>query len=49
LRVPLVGPANALPGVQRLELSLAGRIEHYDDVGTTKNPKIGVVWAPIGS
>jgi len=47
LRAPLVGPENARPGMQRLELSLAGRIEHYDDVGTTRNPKIGVVWSPV--
>jgi iron complex outermembrane receptor protein len=47
LRAPLVGPGNARPGIQRLELSLAGRIEHYDDVGTTRNPKIGVVWSPV--
>lgn len=43
---PLVGPANAFPGVQRLELSLAGRYENYDDAGSTKNPKIGVIWGP---
>lgn len=47
LRVPVVGPENARPGVQRLELSLAGRVEHYDDVGTTHNPKVGVVWSPL--
>ncbi|WP_374572358.1 TonB-dependent receptor domain-containing protein [Phenylobacterium sp.] len=46
LRAPLVGPGNALPGVERLELSLAGRIERYSDVGVTRNPKIGVLWAP---
>jgi outer membrane receptor protein involved in Fe transport len=49
LRAPLVGPDNARPGLQRLELSVAGRIEHYDDVGTTRNPKIGVVWSPVTS
>jgi iron complex outermembrane receptor protein len=49
LRVPLVGESNARPGLQRLELSLAGRIEHYDDVGTTRNPKVGVVWTPTES
>jgi iron complex outermembrane recepter protein len=49
LRVPLVGPDNARPGMRRLELSLAGRIEHYDDVGTTRNPKIGLVWSPTRS
>lgn len=46
LRIPLVGPANAMPGVQRLELSLAGRVESFSDVGTTTNPKVGLVWEP---
>ena len=46
LRVPLFGPANARVGLERLELSLAGRIEHYSDVGTTANPKFGVIWVP---
>lgn len=46
LRIPIVGPENALPGIERLEASLAGRIENYDDVGTTRNPKIGLLWSP---
>lgn len=46
LRAPLVGEDNARPGVQRLELSLAARIEHYDDVGSSTNPKVGLVWEP---
>jgi iron complex outermembrane receptor protein len=47
LDVPFVGPDNPLPGIERLDLSLAGRLEHYDDVGSTTNPKIGLVWKPI--
>ncbi len=46
LNAPLVGPDNALPLVERLELSLAGRIEDYDDTGSTRNPKVGLIWAP---
>ena len=46
LFVPIVGGANALPGVQRLELSLAGRREDYSDFGKTTNPKIGLIYAP---
>lgn len=45
-RLPLVGPDNARPGVRRLDLSVAGRLEHYDDFGETFNPKLGVVWSP---
>lgn len=46
VRIPVVGPGNARPGVRSLEISLAGRFEEYDDFGTTTNPKIGVVWSP---
>lgn len=47
LRVPLVGEANARPGVQRLELSLAVRAEHYSDFGKTVNPRFGAQWEPV--
>ncbi|MET3836181.1 outer membrane receptor protein involved in Fe transport [Brevundimonas sp. UYEF29] len=46
-RIPIVGPDNARPGIRRLDLSVAGRIEDYDDFGTTTNPKIGLVWSPL--
>lgn len=44
---PLVGDANELPGVRRLELSLAARNVDYDDFGTSTNPKLGLMWSPI--
>jgi iron complex outermembrane receptor protein len=44
--VPIVGDANASPLIQRLELNIAGRYDHYDDVGSTWNPKIGLNWTP---
>ena len=47
LRAPLVGPDNALPGVEHLELSVAGRAEHYPDFGGAANPKLGVLWSPV--
>lgn len=47
LRVPIFGEDNAIPGLERLDLSLAGRISHYSDVGTSRNPKIGVNWEPV--
>lgn len=47
VRAPLIGPDNAIPGIQRLELSIAGRVERYDDIGSTANPKIGVLWTPV--
>jgi iron complex outermembrane receptor protein len=47
LLVPIVGAANEMPGIQRLDLSLAGRVEDYSDVGTTTNPKVGIRWEPV--
>lgn len=46
LRVPLVGEAMDVPWVNRLEASLAARIENYGDFGQTTNPKIGLFWEP---
>ena len=45
--VPIFGPGNAIPGFHSLQLDVAGRIDKYSDVGTTKNPKIGVNWEPV--
>ena len=46
LRIPVFGPQNRLPGLDRLELSAAGRFEHYSDFGSTENPKLGLIWSP---
>jgi len=48
VRAPLVGPDNAIPGVERLELSLAARTEDHEGVGSTTNPKVGVIYSPNG-
>lgn len=45
--VPLVGSANASPGLERLSLSIAARYEHYSDFGSTTNPKIGLTYSPV--
>lgn len=42
--VPLIGDDNAMPLVQRLELSAALRYDDYSDVGDTTNPKVGLTW-----
>ncbi len=44
--IPLIGERQSRPGLRRLDLSLAGRIEEYSDFGTTTNPKLGLVWSP---
>jgi iron complex outermembrane receptor protein len=47
LFVPLVGADNAMPGIQKLNLSIAGRYEEYSDFGNTSNPKVGLTWQPV--
>jgi len=47
LNVPIVGPDNAVPGFWRLEISVAGRIEDYNQFGRTENPKASVRWEPV--
>ena len=46
LRIPVIGTANARPGLQTLELSLAGRVEEHEGVGSTTNPKVGLIYSP---
>ncbi|MCB1628206.1 MAG: TonB-dependent receptor [Xanthomonadales bacterium] len=45
--VPIFGDPNALPGLQRLEVSAAGRIEKYSDFGSATKPKVGLAWTPV--
>jgi iron complex outermembrane recepter protein len=47
--VPLVGGGNAVPGIQRLDLDVAGRYERYSDFGSTSHPKVGLNWTPTES
>jgi iron complex outermembrane receptor protein len=47
LYIPIFGGGNAVPGLQELSLSLAGRYEDYSNFGSTSNPKIGVTWRPV--
>lgn len=46
LLVPLFGPANARPGLRRLEFTAALRHEAYSDFGATTNPKVSLLWEP---
>lgn len=45
-RIPIIGPDNAQPGIRRLELAIAGRTERYDDIGSSSNPKVGIIYEP---
>ena len=46
LLVPLVGAGNRRSGIESLELSAAGRFEHFSDFGSTADPKFGLSWSP---
>ncbi|WP_084398645.1 TonB-dependent receptor [Henriciella aquimarina] len=47
LFIPIVSDLNRVNGIERLEFSVSGRFDHYDDVGSTTNPKVGVLWSPV--
>jgi iron complex outermembrane receptor protein len=47
LFVPIFSASNAIPGFQRLDVSIAYRHDHYDDFGSTTNPKYSVNWKPV--
>ena len=49
LALPFVSPAQAIPMVRELALSLAGRYEHYSDFGHTADPMVGLVFSPLES
>jgi iron complex outermembrane receptor protein len=44
LLIPLVAPEMELPFVRSLSVNLSGRIDDYNDVGSTENPKIAANW-----
>jgi outer membrane receptor protein involved in Fe transport len=47
LTVPLFGKDNGGMGYRRLDLSVAGRYEHYSDFGQAATPKFGMAWSPF--
>lgn len=47
LLIPIVGDANATPGISRLDVSAAVRDDSYSDFGNTINPKFGISWDPM--
>lgn len=47
LLLPIFGADNSVPGFRKLDLTLAGRIEDYNQFGRTENPKAGVRWEPV--
>ena len=46
--LPLVQAGNSRAGLEKLEITLAARHEHYSDFGATTDPKVGLRWSPGG-
>ena len=49
LKVPLVSAAMSVPLISRMVVSIAGRYDRYSDFGSTRNPQLGLEWAPTPS
>jgi outer membrane receptor protein involved in Fe transport len=47
LNLPVVAPANAVPGVQRLNLSAALRYEDYPGMARMTTPRLGLIYVPV--
>jgi iron complex outermembrane receptor protein len=47
--VPVVGEQNSKPLLHSLAISAAVRGDRYSDFGSTTNPRIGLLWAPLSS
>jgi iron complex outermembrane receptor protein len=49
MKIPLVAPAMALPGIHLLSATVAAREDHYSDFGDTFNPQVTLAWLPVTS
>ena len=49
LYVPIVGDANAVPGIHALDMTFAVRRDDYSDFGSSTNPRVGLSWSPTTS
>ena len=45
-RVPIAPVVSSRRSYPRLELSAAGRLEEYNDFGSSTNPRLAIKWAP---
>lgn len=47
LDVPVIAPAQDIPGIELLSLNLAARYEKYPGVGEVVTPRVGIVYSPV--
>ncbi|MGH8192489.1 MAG: TonB-dependent receptor plug domain-containing protein [Rhodanobacteraceae bacterium] len=45
--IPITSSSMNIPGLHQLELTAAGRFEHYSDAGNGTSPKFGFRWEPF--
>ncbi|MFI4884222.1 MAG: TonB-dependent receptor plug domain-containing protein [Steroidobacterales bacterium] len=48
-RLPVFSSRMHITGLDQVELTAAGRFEHYSDAGSATDPKFGFRWAPFDS
>lgn len=46
MKVPLISGAMNVPGMEQVTATVAGRLDHYGDFGSTFNPATGLAWRP---
>lgn len=44
LLVPVIGEDMGIPGIRSLTFNVSGRLDHYNEFGTIKNPKFAFNW-----
>jgi outer membrane receptor protein involved in Fe transport len=49
LLVPIVSDSSSRFALKRLELTVSGRLEKYEEFDSSTNPKFGVFWMPTSS
>jgi iron complex outermembrane recepter protein len=47
LVAPVLSESNGIPGMTRLQFSVAARYEEYSTFGSGATPKLGVLWSPL--
>lgn len=47
LFIPLIGAPNRRPLFEKLIVTAAARLDHYSKLGTSVDPKIGLLWSPV--
>ncbi|HYC95194.1 MAG TPA: TonB-dependent receptor, partial [Sphingomicrobium sp.] len=47
LHVPLFSDRNGRPGLERLVVTAAARLEDYDGLDASVDPKVGLLWSPL--